>query len=123
MNAAPWLGGACRVPMWLGSGPAGYCGELAHGPQYPSRLLQQVRVGASEPYCYGPCCPKHGGPAKDDPIVFQDGLTPEGRPMWCAVMPNFINLQESAAGFSGDPIKAVEQLHAALAASTPKAES
>lgn len=109
----PWLGGSCRVPMWSSGGPAGFCDDAAYGPQLPSRLLQDIRPGANEPYCFGPCCPRHGGPAKGEPIVFQDGLTPQGRPMWCAVMPGFINLQESHAGFSGNPVQAVANLHAA----------
>jgi hypothetical protein len=60
----------------------------------------------------------HGGPREGEPIVFQDGLTPEGRPMWCAVMPDFINLQESLAGFDGDPVRSVSNLRAALAKAT-----
>jgi hypothetical protein len=34
--------------------------------------------------------------------------------MWCAVMPGFVNLQENRAGFSGNPVKAVSNLRAAL---------
>jgi len=36
--------------------------------------------------------------------------------MWCAVMPGFVNLQESDAGFSGDPLLAIANLRAALKA-------
>jgi hypothetical protein len=100
--------------MFSGGGPAGFCGEPSRGPQLPSLLLQETRAGFRPPYCYGPCCQKHGGPAEGEPIVFQDGLTPEGRPMWCAVMPGFINLQESEAAFDGNPVRAVAKLRAAL---------
>lgn len=115
---APWKGGKCCVPMWMGGGPAGFCAEEAFGPQYPRQYLahQNPRYLSDHPaYCFGPCCPVHGGPKADEPIIFQDGLTSEGRPMWCAVMPGFVDLQESEAGFSGDPIKAVANLRAAVA--------
>jgi hypothetical protein len=39
-----------------------------------------------------------------------DGYTNEGRPMWCAVAPDFENLQESPAGFDGNPITALANL-------------
>lgn len=109
----PWGGGSCRVPMWLGGSPAGFCAEEAFGPQYPRQYLAHENVRYlidRPPYCFGPCCPKHGGPKGDEPIIFQDGLTDDGRPMWCAVMPGFINLQESEAGFSGNPVAAVQNL-------------
>ena len=119
MNApAPWQEGRCRRPMWMGGLPAGLCGEPAHGHQLPERYLREVRGWVDVPYCHGHACPKHGGPRQDDPRIFEDGLTPEGRSMWCAVMPDFINLQESAAGFDGNPRIAVEKLHAALSSST-----
>lgn len=105
MRAPAWTPGRCQVPMWRMGLPAGLCGEPANGPQLPRRLLLLDRGwGPGEvPYCFGPCCPNHGGPKAGEPILFQDGCTKEGRPMWCAVMPDFINLQESPAGFSGDP--------------------
>jgi hypothetical protein len=53
-----------------------------------------------------------------EPIILRDGWTGEGRPMWCAVMPDFVNLQESPAGFSASPFQAVNGLHAALLAAT-----
>lgn len=34
--------------------------------------------------------------------------------MWCAVAPDFINLQESPAGFDGAPMKAAENLVTAI---------
>ena len=119
-----WRGGKCRVPMWMGGSPAGFCDNEAFGPQYPRQYLAaevSPRFALdSPPYCHGPCCNAHGGPKQGDPIIFQDGLTDRGRPMWCAVMPGFINLQESEAGFSGNPVEAVNNLRVALAsAPTP----
>lgn len=119
-----WEGGTCRVPMWMAGFPAGFCDRPAFGPQYPREYLAHIdaRYILDWPaYCHGPCCPTHGGPKEGDPIIFQDGTTEEGRPMWCAVMPGFINIQESEAGFSGNPIKAVAELRAAIA--TPRAAS
>ena len=114
-----WAGGKCRVPMWMGGIPAGFCDREAFGPQYPRKYLANAdsRYLLDRPaYCVGPCCPEHGGPKEGQPIIFQDGWTPKGAPMWCAVMPGFINLQESEAGFSGNPMRAVELLNAALSA-------
>jgi hypothetical protein len=113
---AAWEGGKCRVPMWWGyGGPAGHCGKEAFGEQLPKLVLRDLRGWPDALYCFGPCCPDHGGPRAGDPIMFQDGLTDEGRPMWCAVMPGFINLQESEAGFDGNPLVALKNLRAALA--------
>jgi len=108
-----WSGGKCRVPMWMGGCPAGFCGEPANGPQLPFEVLYQQRnwQRGDAPYCHGPCCPKHGGPKDGEPIVFRDGLTPGGRPMWCAVMPGFENLQESPAGVDGDARVAIRNLN------------
>ena len=111
-----WSGGNCRVPMWMAGSPSGYCNEKAFGPQYPKDyLVAHGQLRDRIPYCHGPCCPQHMGPNEGDPIIFQDGYTDQGRPMWCAVMPDFENLQESEAGFSGNPVKAVASLRAALA--------
>ncbi|MDG4675820.1 hypothetical protein P9A16_32480 [Shinella sp. 838] len=117
-NSAPWEGGRCRVPMWMGGSPSGFCAEEAFGPQYPRQYLAHKNpryLLDNPPYCFGPCCPTHGGPKSDEPIIFQDGLTKTGRPMWCAVMPGFIDLQESEAGFSGNSVAAVDELRAAIA--------
>lgn len=109
------LGGKCRVPMWMGGCPAGFCGDEAYGPQLPQGYLFETRNWrrGDKPYCFGPCCPNHGGPKAGEPIIFQDGLTEQGRQMWCAVLPGFINLQESPAGFSGNPVEAVANLRKA----------
>lgn len=112
VEAYAWSGGKCRVPMWSGYGsPAGLCGDDAFGPQLPVEILQQVHgPHYHPPYCFGPCCPMHGGPREGEPILFQDGTDSRGRRMWCAVMPDFENLQESPAGFSIDPIHAIQKL-------------
>jgi hypothetical protein len=102
--------------MWAAGSPAGFCDKEAYGPQLPFDLLYLQRAYRREnvPYCHGPCCPNHGGPNPADPIVFQDGWTEEGRPMWCAVMPGFVNLQENLAGFDGDSFIAVQKLMLAI---------
>lgn len=115
-----WEGGKCRVPMWMMGSPAGFCGELAFGPQLPSEVLRDERGWQDSPYCHGPCCPKHGGPKEGEPIVFQDGYTKQGRRMWCAVMPDFENLQESPAGFDGNGNVAIANLRAAILAERSK---
>lgn len=99
--------------MWMGGSPAGFCDKPAWGEQFPREVLaaRDSRYLFGRPaYCHGPCCPDHGGPKADEPRVYQDGYTPEGRPMWCAVNPDFINLQESPAGFSGNPLEALRLL-------------
>lgn len=120
-----WSGGKCRVPMWMGGCPAGFCDEEAYGPQYPVRYLVRTKNWLREhvPYCSGPACPKHGGPAKGEPIIFRDGWSEDGDPMWCAVMPDFENLQVSPAGFSVGPAQAVGNLRAAIAAAPQAGES
>lgn len=113
----PWKGGKCRVPMWMGGCPSGFCGKPAFGEQLPKEILygefRYSRPYDLAPYCHGPCCPDHGGPAENEPRFFTDGLTEEGRQMWCCVNPDFENLQESPAGFSGNPFKAREELRKA----------
>lgn len=115
-HTAAWEGGKCRVPMWMGGFPAGFCDQPANGPQLPMEVLFWKRAWRREdrPYCTGPCCPNHGGPRDGEPIIFQDGYSDRGRPMWCAVMPDFENLQESPAGFNEDGNQALENLKAAL---------
>lgn len=105
----------CRVPMWMGGSPAGFCDATAYGHQLPEGYLKQTRSLLQAPYCFGHACPAHGGPKADEVRIFQDGLTNEGRRMWCAVNPDFINLQESAAGFDGNPVVAAMKLREAIA--------
>lgn len=109
----PWEAGACRVPMWSAGTPDGFCGKPAFGHQLPSEILKHERYFQHVPYCYGHCCHHHGGPSENEPRIFMDGYTEEGRPMWCAVNPDFINLQESPAGFDGNPFQARANLYAA----------
>ena len=107
----------CRVPMWMGGCPSGHCGEPAYGEQLPIEILEYDRsYGPNHrpPYCFGPCCPNHGGPKADEIRFFQDG-TENGRRMWCAVYPDFINLQESPAGFDINPLIARQKLKRELA--------
>lgn len=121
MTPLPWQKASCRVPMWTMGTPSGYCDKPANGHQLPLAVLEQTRGWRSSPYCHGHCCPDHGGPRDGDPIVFQDGLTEQGRPMWCAVMPDFEDLHASEAGFSGDPNKAIAELRAAISRATQPA--
>lgn len=109
-KSLPWEGGKCRVPMWCMGVPDGFCGKPAFGPQYPKRVLEHQRSYSDVPYCFGPCCPNHGGPRDGEAILFHDGTTRSGYPMWCAVWPNFENLQESVAGFDADPLLAIKEL-------------
>ena len=114
---AAWEGGTCRRPMWMMGAPAGFCDEQAFGEQLPSAILYNERhyskPGNPVPYCSGPCCPGHGGPKEDEPRFFIDGTTKEGRAMWCCVGPDFVNLQESPAGFDGNPFVARDKYLAA----------
>lgn len=41
--------------------------------------------------------------------------------MWCAVMPDFINLQESPAGFSANAVQAIARLRAAIESEATRA--
>lgn len=112
---AAWQESKCRAPMWMGGMPAGYCSEKAYGHQLPQQYLEQTRGRRDSAYCFGHACPMHGGPKETEVRIFQDGYTSSGRPMWCAVMPDFINLQESPVGFDGNPMRAVEKLRDAIA--------
>lgn len=113
-----WKAGKCGVPMWMMGTPAGYCDRPAFGPQLPREVLRDGRgwITGNSPFCPpGPCCPMHGGPNEGEPIVFQDGLNEQGRPMYCAVMPDFIDLQSSPAGFDSNGNVAIANLRAAIA--------
>jgi hypothetical protein len=116
MTVLAWSGGKCRVPMWSAGVPDGFCDKEAFGQQLPRAILEQERGFNPRynriPYCHGPCCPGHGGPTADEPRIFMDGHGEDGRPMWCAVNPDFENLQESPAGFSQDPFEARAELRA-----------
>ena len=114
----PWGLSTCQAPMWMGGSPAGVCNEIAYGHQLPELYLKEMRGLQWPPYCFGHACSKHGGPQEKETRIFQDGLTNEGRRMWCAVNPDFINLQESSAGFDGNPFTAVSKLRKAIAKAT-----
>lgn len=109
----PWQISTCNVPAWIGGSPAGVCGEKAYGHQLPDLYLYETRSMVRVPYCFGHACPAHGGPRENEVRIFQDGLTPQGRPMWCAVMPDFVDLHESHAGFDGNPVAAAKKLQIA----------
>lgn len=109
--------GTCRVPMWMGGLPAGHCGEPAWGEYIPGPTFKDAWTGEVRRldgkyhgYVSGLACPKHGGPEPGAPRVLQDGYSDQGRPMYFAFYPDFINLQESPAAFSTKPWVAVEKL-------------
>lgn len=102
--------GKCSVPMWQGGCPAGFCDETAYG-QRPEGKTFRNRDGESrrfdgkyDGYVPGLACPAHGGPAVR---TFMDGN------QWCAVRPDFTNLQESPAGFGDTKEEAVAALQSA----------
>lgn len=103
--------GRCSVPMFMGGGPAGFCDEAAYGKRLPTRIHIQHYPGGYREWAEdggytgtvpGLACPRHGGPQTR---AFKDGSA------WCAVHPDFANLQESDAGFGDSP----EAARAALA--------
>jgi hypothetical protein len=99
--------GKCSVPMWSMGGPAGFCDEAAYGKRTPTKIYRRwdgheyAEDGKYAGYVPALACPGHGGPPSR---VFKDGN------MWCAVMPDFINLQESPAGFGETEALAREEL-------------
>lgn len=88
--------GGCSVPMWSGGSPDGFCDKPAYGFRPEGKThrrwdgFEWRDDGKYAGYVPGLACPCHGGP---DSRVFKDGN------MWCAVWPNFIDLQQSPAGF------------------------
>lgn len=118
--------GRCSVPMWSGmGGPSGFCDRPAWGEQYaegtkyaPSWWSPRDRNGyllmpdKSKPFACGLACNHHGGPASDAIRFVRDGS------MWCAFLPDFVNLQESIAGFGETQPKAEADLRAAIAKAT-----
>jgi len=106
--------GRCSVPMWCGGLPAGFCDRDAYGERPPGAMWRDAytgerhrRDGRYNGYVPGLACPIHGGPPSR---VFMDGDA------WCAVFPDFVNLQESPAGFGETP----EAARKALAAENGK---
>lgn len=111
--------GKCSVPMWMGGCPAGTCGERAFGKRPNSRIHRawwgdEMREdGRYNGHVPNLACPMHGGPRER---VFKDGNS------FCAVMPDFINLQESIAGFGPTQEVAVIELKSAIQRATGGAE-
>lgn len=111
--------GKCSVPMWQGGLPGGFCDRPAWGEQFafgsgyedPSWLRPGQWAGGGgrqKPYAPGLACDHHGGPRADQVRFVRDGN------MWCAFMPDFINLAESRAGFGETQARAEKDLRAAL---------
>ena len=98
--------GKCSVPMWRDGFPDGFCDALAYGPQEKGqRRYGEVSLAWGkwfDGYCSGLACYDHGGPKSR---VFKDGNA------FCAVLPDFINLQESPAGFGASPEEARANLN------------
>lgn len=93
--------GKCSVPMWRAGSPAGFCDAPAFGERPHSPMRMNYSAGRMmrddnryDGYVPGLACVCHGGP---DARVFRDGNA------WCAVRADFINLQESDAGFGATP--------------------
>ena len=88
--------GWCSVPMWLNGMPAGFCDCAAYGEELPYKTYcdhsgkTRRYDGKTIHYILGLACPAHGGPTSR---CYRDGN------QWCAVNDDFINLQESHAGF------------------------
>lgn len=95
--------GRCSVPMWQSGGPAGFCDRPAYGKRPNAAVhrrwdgFEWRDDGRYAGYVPGLACVHHGGP---NSRVFMDGDA------WCAVFPDFINLQESPSGFGATPEEA-----------------
>jgi hypothetical protein len=103
--------------MWSGGLPAGTCGEDAWSEFIPGEEWIDAYTGEVKRYdrkyngyVPGLACPKHGGAKPEEPYAFIDGTDEQGRAMWCAVYPDFINLQESPACFDTKPWVAIKKL-------------
>ena len=100
--------GKCSVPMWSMGLPAGFCDKDAYGERSDCKIYRNAWTGdefrADNKFAgYVPflACPGHGGP---ETRVYKDG------DVWCAVKPDFVNLQESPAGFGTTPEEARHNL-------------
>jgi hypothetical protein len=108
--------GKCSVPMWCGGAPADFCDEPAYGERPPGETWmnyaanERMRIdGRYNGYVPGLACVGHGGPRSR---VFKDGSA------WCAVFPDFVDLQESPAGFGDTPEAARAELKCATGKET-----
>jgi hypothetical protein len=111
--------GKCSCPMWMGGLPAGSCGKPAYGDYIPGEEWRDAYTGERhrfdgkyKGYVPGLACPDHGGPLPGEPRVFQDGHSERGLPMYCAVWPDFEDLQVSDAAFDEKPWVAIKKLRA-----------
>lgn len=113
--------GKCSRPMWSGFGEC-FCDEPAWGEQYSLGSPHgqywdspgtRGEYGNYQPYVPALACKAHGGPGPEQIRFVRDGN------MWCAFMPDFINLQESVAGFGTSQTAAEADLLRTLAAAVP----
>ena len=93
--------GQCSVPMWQGGLSIGFCDNDAYSKQTKEDREFRKLTGQ---HLYVPAlaCPAHGG---ETSRVFKDGNS------WCAVKPDFIDLQKSPAGFGDTPKEARKDLN------------
>jgi hypothetical protein len=97
--------GKCSVPMWSGFGtPDGFCDKDAYGAYIDGARWRDAWTGQHRRYdgeyagfVPGLACPMHGGPKTR---AFMDG------DKWCAVRPDFIDLQASVSGWGDTPEEA-----------------
>jgi hypothetical protein len=108
LNVGPDGIGRCSVPMWQMGCPAGFCDEPAYGEPPQCVMYRDGWTGRRfrsdgryDGYVPALACVGHGGPPSR---VFMDGNA------WCAVFPDFTNLQESPAGFGETPVAARAEL-------------
>jgi hypothetical protein len=96
--------GKCSVPMWCGGGPADFCDKPAYGDPPPGKTIRRWdghlyrEDGLYAGYVPALACPMHGGPKVR---TFMDGNA------WCAVGPDFVDLQASHAGFGATREEAI----------------
>ena len=112
--------GKCSVPMWGGGCPSGFCDDLAYGERPDCKTWRDAWTGEERRhdgkyngYVPSLACPGHGGPKTR---VFLDGNS------WCAVCADFVNLQESDAGFGDTPEQARKALETPNVRVNPVAE-
>ena len=93
--------GACSVPMWMNGEPCGFCDKPAYGNRPRSSrffnygIMEEQRTdNRYDGYVPALACVGHGGPHSR---VFLDGNA------YCAVFPDFANLQESESGWGDTP--------------------
>lgn len=88
--------GKCSVPMWGGGCPEGFCDKPAYGEPPDGKTIRrwdgyEYREDGRYPgYVPGLACKAHGGP---EFRTYIDGNK------WCAVRPDFVDLQESESGW------------------------